>query len=51
MILLSVQVCAGVKVPHDWGVIDVNGDSTVLQVFHGLSNGQVECADYFHLIM
>ena len=34
MMLLSVQFCAGVKVLRDWGIVAVNGDSTVSEVFH-----------------
>ena len=49
MMLLSVQFCAGVKVLRDWGVVAVNGDSTVSEVFHGVSSGQIESADGFHL--
>ena len=49
MVLLSVQVCAGVKVVRDWGIVGVNGDSTVGEVFYGLSLGHVESADCFRL--
>ena len=49
MMLLSVQFCAGVKVLRDWGIVAVNGDSTVSEVFHGVSSGQIESADGFRL--
>ena len=42
--LVSVQVCAGVKVLCEWGIFAVNSDSTVGEVFHGLSTGQIESA-------
>ncbi len=47
--LVSVQVCAGVKVFREWGVLAVNSDSTVGEVFHGLSTGHIESADGFRL--
>ena len=47
--LVSVQVCAGVTVLREWGILAVNGDSTFGEVFHGLSTGQIESADGFHL--
>ena len=37
------------KVLREWGVVAVNGDSTIGEVFHGLSTGQIESADRFHL--
>ena len=44
-----MQFCAGVKVLRDWGIVAVNGDSTVSEVFHGVSSGQIESADGFRL--
>ena len=40
--LVSVQVCLGIQVLRDWGVLDVNGESTVGALFHGLSTGECE---------
>ena len=47
--LVSVQVCAGVKALREWEILTVNSDSTVGEVFHGLSTGQIESADGFRL--
>ena len=47
--LVSVQVCLGIQVLRDWGVLDVNGESTVGALFHGLSNGECESAEGFRL--
>ena len=47
--LVSVQVWAGVKALREWEILNVNSDSTVGEVFHGLSTGQIESADGFHL--
>ena len=49
MILISVQVCVGVKVLRDWGVLTVNGESLICEVFQGLCTGQVESAEGFRL--
>ena len=49
MILISVQVCVGVKVLRDWGVLTVNGEFLICEVFQGLCTGQVESAEGFHL--
>ena len=42
MILVSVQVCAGGKVLCDWGILSVNGDAILSEVFQGLCTGQIE---------
>ena len=47
--LVSVQVCLGIQVLRDWGVLDVNGESTVGALFHGLSTGECESAEGFRL--
>ena len=47
--LLSVQVCNGVKVLCDWGVLSVNSDSTLGDVFHGICTGQLDSPDGFRL--
>ena len=44
--LVSIQVCCGAK---DWGLVTVNDDSTVLEVFQALCSGQIESADGFRL--
>ena len=49
MILISVQVCVGVKVLRDWGVLKVNDESLICEVFQGLCTGQVESAEGFRL--
>ena len=49
MMLLSVQFCTGAKVLWDWGIVSVNGESTVSEVFHGVSSGLIESADGFRL--
>lgn len=49
MILLSVQVCVGVKVIRDWGVLSVNGESLICEVYQGLCTGQIESAEGFRL--
>ena len=45
--LVSVHLCAGAKVLRDWGIVDINSDSTVSEVFHGLTTGWIESADGF----
>ena len=47
--LVSVQLCTEVKVLLEWGLLEVNSDSTIGEVFHGLSIGTIEFADGFHL--
>ena len=47
--LVSVRVCVGVKVLCEWGVLDVNSESTIGEAFHGISTGQVESPNRFHL--
>ena len=47
--LVSVQVWAGVKALREWEILNVNSGLTVGEVFHGLSTGQIESADGFHL--
>ena len=47
--LVSVRVCVGVKVLCEWGVLDVNSESTIGEVFHGINTGQVESHNRFHL--
>ena len=47
VMLVSVQVCAGLKVLREWEVLAENSDSTIGEVFHGLSTGQIESADGF----
>jgi len=47
--LVSVHVCVAVKVLCEWGVLDVNSESTIGEVFHGISTGQVESPNRFHL--
>ena len=47
--LVSVHACVGVKVLREWGVLDVNSELTIGEVFHGISTGQVESPDRFHL--
>ena len=47
--LVSVQICLEIKVLRDWGVLDVNGESTVGELFHGLSTGECESAEGFRL--
>ena len=49
MILIFVQVCVGVKVLRDWGVLTVNGEFLICEVFQGLCTGQVESAEGFRL--
>ena len=49
MVLVSIQVCCGAKVIRDWGLVTVNDDSTVLEVFQALCSGQIESADGFRL--
>ena len=49
MMLLSVQFCTGAKVLWDWGIVSVNGESTVSEVLHGVSSGLIESADGFRL--
>jgi len=45
----SVQVCVGVKVICEQGVLDVNSELTIGEVFHGFSTGQVESPVGFRL--
>ena len=45
--LVSVQVCSGVKVIRNWGVLSVNSDSTLGDVFHGICTGQLDSPDGF----
>ena len=47
--LVSVQVCSGVKVLRDWGVLSINSDSTLGDVFHGICTGQLDSPDGFRL--
>jgi len=49
MILISVQVCAGVKVLRDWGILSVNGEYLINEVFEGLCTRLIEFADGFRL--
>jgi len=49
MILLSAQVCAGAKVLRDWGIVLVNGECLISELFRGLCTGQIESADGFRL--
>ena len=49
MVLVSIQVCGGAKVILDWGLVTVNDDSTVLEVFQALCSGQIESTDGFRL--
>ena len=44
-----MQVCSGVKVICDWGVLSVNSDSTVGDVFQGICTGQLDSPDGFCL--
>ena len=39
MILVSVKVCVGAKVLSDWGILSVNGDANISEVFQGLCTG------------
>ena len=47
--LVSAQVCVGVKVIRDWGDVEVNGESTVGALFHGLITGECESEEGFRL--
>jgi len=47
--LVFVQVCVGIKVFCEHGVLDVNSESTIGEVFHRISTGQVESPDGFRL--
>ena len=49
MILISAQVCAGAKVLRNWGILPVNGECLISELFHGLCTGQIESADGFRL--
>ena len=49
LMLVYAQICAGIQVLREWGVLAVNGGSTVGEVFHGLSTGQIESANGFCL--
>ena len=33
----------------DWGILSINGECLISEVFHGLSTGQIESADGFRL--
>ena len=50
MILVSVQVCAGTKILRDWGIISVNGECLINEVFQGVCSGLIETADRFRLL-
>ena len=47
----SVQVCAvtNVKVLRDWGILSVNSNSTLDDVFYGICTGQLDSSDGFYL--
>ena len=49
MMLVSAQVCSGVKVIRDWGVLSINSDSTLGHVFPGICTGQLDSPDSFRL--
>ena len=49
MILISVQVCAGAKVLRDWGILSVNGECIISEVFQGLCTGKIESTEGFRL--
>ena len=49
MVLISAQVCAGAKVLRNWGILPVNGECLISELFHGLCTGQIESADGFRL--
>lgn len=42
MILVAVQVSAGAKVLRDWGVLSMNGDAIISEVFQGSCTGQIQ---------
>ena len=49
MILISVQVCVGAKVLKDWGILSVNGECIISEVFQDLCSGGIESAEGFRL--
>ena len=49
MVLISVQVCSGPKAIHDWSLVPVSEDSTLLAVFEALGSGQIESPDGWRL--
>ena len=45
----SVSPCSAVKVIRNWDVLSVNSDSTLGDVFNGISTGQLHSPDGFRL--